>query len=94
MIGNKTPELSDLCKNVIPIYAARWRDLGTELKIPNHHLDIIQTNNANHPSHSERCCREMLVRWMQITPKPTWNELQKAIDDLPLISHDGSSNSK
>ena len=36
----------------------------------------------------------MLSKWMQITPKPTWNILRKAIDGLISPSHDGNSKSK
>ena len=43
---------------------------------------------------SEQCCRAMLQKWMHMTPKPTWNKLNKAINNLPLLSHDGNTKSK
>ena len=87
------PELSELHRDIVPKYAARWKDLGVELKLPVYHLNTIAVDNANHPSHSERCCKAMLQKWMEITPKPTSTILQKAIDHLSL-SREGSSKSK
>ena len=94
MLGNKEPQYPDLYKDVAPKYAARWKDLGVELKIPMEVLDVIKLNNVNHLSHNQQCCKDMLRKWMQMTSKPTWNILQNAIDSLPLLSHDGNSKSK
>ena len=94
LLGNEIPQLSDLYKDVVPKYAARWKDLGLELKIPQYDLDTIEINNVHYSSHAQKCCKDMLSRWMQITPKPTWNILQKAINGLLLSSHDGNFISK
>ena len=74
----------------MPRYAARWKDLGVQLNIPIHDLDIIAVNNTNHPSYSEQCCKAMLQKWMEMTTKPSWDILQKALDHLPNSSHDKS----
>ena len=76
------------------MYAARWRDLGIQLKIPMHHLDTIAVNHVNHPSYSQQCCKAMLQKWMEITPNATWHMLQRGIDGLMCISQEGSSESK
>ena len=94
LLGDETPELSDLNKTIVPKYAARWKDLGIELKIPLYYLEAIEVDYVHYKSYSERCCKAMLQKWMQMTPKPTWNKLKKAINDLPLLSHDGNSKSK
>ena len=94
LLGNEEPRFSDLYKDVVLKFATRWKDLGVELQIPMHHLEAIQLNNCHHPEHCQHCCKDMLRRWMEITPKPTWNILQKAIDNLPLISHDENPKSK
>ena len=83
MIGDKKPEISELHRSIVPKYAAQWKDLGIQLKIPKYHLDAIAVDNVNHPSHSQQCCTAMLMKWMELTPDATWSMLQKAINDLP-----------
>ena len=83
------PELSELHRHIVPKYAARWRDLGVQLTIPQHHLNTIAVNNTNHPSYNEQCCKAMLQKWMEITPNATWSVLQMAIDSLSDSSHYG-----
>ena len=82
MIGNGKPEISELHRSIVPKYAARWKDLGIQLKIPEHHLDTIAANNRNSQSFCQDCCKTMLKKWMEISPYATWNTLQKAIDNL------------
>ena len=82
LIDNEKPEISELHGSIVPKYAARWKDLGIQLKIPEHHLDTIAADNKNSQSYSKECCKAMLKKWMEITPDATWNMLQKAIDDL------------
>ena len=53
-------ELADVYKNVVPKYAARWKDLGIELKISTYHLDAIEANNVHHPSHVQQCRKDMM----------------------------------
>ena len=88
------PELIELHQNIVPVYAARWKDLGIQLKIPLHHLDTIAVNNVNHPHYSQQCCKAVLQKWMEITPNPTMNMLQIAIDSLTILSQNDSSQSK
>ena len=87
--GSGKPEVSELYKDIVPKYATRWRDLGVQLKIPEHHLNTIAVDNYNHPSCSEQCCKKMLQKWMEITPKPTLNSLKMAVGNLPDSSHGG-----
>ena len=74
--------------------AARWKDLGLALKIPEYHLNNIEADYAGYPSRSVTCCKAMFKRWIQSTVNPTWDTLQKAIDNLPRLSEDGSFKSK
>ena len=87
-------EISDLWKAIVPKYAARWKDLGTQLKIPEHHLDAIAVNKVNHPSYSAECCKAMLQKWMEITPDATWDVLEAATECLPVYqtSYKGEKN--
>ena len=87
--GSEKPEVSELHKHIVPKYAARWRDLGVQLKIPEHHLNTIAVNNANHPSYCEQCCKAMLQKWLKITPNATWSMLHMAIDCLSDSSRNG-----
>ena len=87
--ASEKPEVSELHRHIVPKYAVRWRDLGVQLKIPGHHLDIIAVDNINHPSYNEQCCKAMLWKWLEITPNATWNMLQMAISYLPDSSHSG-----
>ena len=92
-LGNLKPEVSELYRHVVPKYAARWRDLGVQLRIPEHHLNTIAVNNTNHPSYSEQCCKAVLQKWIKITPNATWDMLHSAIDCLTGLYHDGNSES-
>ena len=94
MLQNTTPELSDLYRNIVPKYAARWKDLGILLKIPVHNLDAIAANHVHYSSYSEECCKAMLNKWMQFNSRPTWDELLEAIDNLSLLSNNGNSRGK
>ena len=94
VIGDKTVDLAELHRSIVPLYATRWKDLGIELRIPMHHINIIAADHAHHPSFSEECCKAVFHKWMEISPKHTWSILQKAINSLPSSSHDGSSESK
>ena len=87
--GSGKPEVSELHRYIVPKYAGRWRDLGIQLKIPEHHLNTIAVNNTNHPFYSEQCCKVMLQKWMEITPDATWSILQMAIGCLSDSSHNG-----
>ena len=93
-LGDRMPELSELHRDIVPKYAAKWRDLGVELKIPVHQLDCIAVNHTNHPQYSEQCCKAVLLKWMEITPNPTWTVLQKAIGGLSGLSYERSLESK
>ena len=81
------PEVSELHRHIE--YAAKWRDLGVQLKIPEHHLNTIAVNNTNHPFYNEQCCKAMLQKWMEITPDATWSILQLATNCLSDSSHNG-----
>ena len=88
ILGNIQPKESELHRFIVPKFAAKWRDLGVQLEIPKHNLDTIA---ADHPSQSEKCCKAMLQKWMEITPDPTWDKLQTSIFHLPGLSHNESS---
>ena len=82
-LGDRKLQMLELSKNVVPKYAAVWRDLGMQLKIPSERLDAIAVNHGNHPHFAQQCCTAVLRKWLDITPNATWNMLRQAIDSLP-----------
>ena len=93
ILGDMKPKESDILRYIIPKFAAKWRDLGMLLEIPNYCLKTIAVNNTNHASYSEQCCKSMLQKWMEITPDFTWDKLQKCIGHLPGLSCNDNSES-
>ena len=93
-LGNATPNLLDLHREIISQYAVRWRALGTQLNISTNSLDIIEANNSHHREHVRTCCRDMLIKWIETDTEATWNKLHKAIAHLPPLSDDKSSKCK
>ena len=51
-ILDEVPELSDLNKIIVPKYAARWKDLGIELKIPLYYLEAIEVDYVHYKSYT------------------------------------------
>ena len=84
-LGDLQPKQSDLNRYIAPKYAARWNDLGVQLKVPRQYLDAIAADKTNHPS-SEQCCKAMLQKWIEITPNATWNILQQSTSHLPDLA--------
>ena len=72
-----TPALRDLYQCVTPQYATIWREIGTQLDLPDATLSIIQANN---PANVERCCNAMLSRWLEVDTNAMWQKLLRAID--------------
>lgn len=84
-LGDVQPKQSDLNRYIVSKFAARWNDLGIQLKVPRHYLDAIVADKSNHPS-SEQCCKAMLQKWIEITPNATWNILQQSTIHLPDLA--------
>lgn len=64
---NNTPSLKDLYVHITPLYATKWRVIGTLLVLPSETLDFIE---HNYSGNAVLCCNEMLKKWllMDITP--------------------------
>ena len=71
------PELRDLCRHVLPLYAAHWWEIGIFLSIKPSQLEVIK---ADHPSDANRCCSVLFIRWLQGTENITWEKMFEAID--------------
>ena len=74
--------LTELQKNVIHQYAAQWENLGILLEVEDSHITDTARNNHNQ---SVNACAEMLTKWLQAVPSPTWGKLQDSINSLNKI---------
>ena len=83
-IGKEKPNIKDLHNYVVPKWASKWRQLGTQLNIDQHLMDNI---GHDHPSDCENCCCEMFTEWLDSNPAASWNDIITAVDNL---SHEGS----
>ena len=81
--GNKRPTRRDVQRHVVPNYAHKWRDLGAQLQFSQAELNIIFSNFCND---AEKCCGDLMSRWLKKNSNATWDQLFTAIDNLPQQS--------
>ena len=72
-------DLAFLCS--LPL-AAGWRNLGTRLLVPEHHLNAIQAVHVHSPNHLQDCLNSMFQFWLNNCPEPTCEFLIQAIDAM------------
>ena len=77
--GKEKPNIKDIHNYVVPQWASKWRQLGTQLNIDQHLMDNIE---HDHPSDCERCCCEVFTEWLDIYPAASWNDIITAVDSL------------
>ena len=78
-------DFRDLLNNLLP-KASRWELIGIQLGL---NQDILDTIKANSLRNVEECLTEVLKRWYNSTPNPTWREVvdalrTPALDELRL----------
>ena len=60
----------------------KWYDIGVELNIPYHTLNVIE---KDHPNNCADCLRKMLEHWLtRTTPAPSWSGLVEALSSEPV----------
>ena len=74
-----TPEIKDISTHVVPYWAPQWRQLGVQLGIADHKLDIIQ---CNYPLDCTERCFHMLSGWLKENAKAKWIDLINAVDAI------------
>ena len=74
-----TPTMKNLNHYVTKKYAADWRDIGIELDLPLHTLDIISKNNQHE---CVACFQSTLDNWLKSTTDATWRMLEVAITNV------------
>ena len=81
--GSDRPLLRDLYRYVMKQAAHKWKDLGIELMEDHYKIHMIA---ANHPHDDVRCFKEVLQRWLEISPDASWNQLIRALRSVELVS--------
>ena len=74
--------MKDIENHVVVRWAPQWRQLGRQLNIEEHQMNIIE---HDHPNNCEECCSKMLSDWLEQNTynDTTWEVLIRAIDKLP-----------
>ena len=62
---------------MVPKWAPKWKQLGTQLNIQQHLMDIIE---HDHPNDCETCCSEMFSEWLDNNPAASWGGVITAVD--------------
>ena len=75
--------LGVLYERITPVYAARWKVIGTLLGIPEGELMAIE---GGYPTNLRWCCNKMLEKWLEIDPTASWEKLC-AIVHSPEVSN-------
>ena len=81
LVGVYRPNLKDLCRCVLPQYAAHWKKIGIFLGIQPGQLEVIQSNN---PGDASGCCTDLFIKWLKGKDNVTWGEIFKAIDQATI----------
>ena len=77
--GKEKPAIKDIHNHVVPKWASKWKQLGTQLNIDQHLMDIIECDN---PNDCKSCCCEMFSKWLDINPVASWDDIITAVDNL------------
>ena len=77
--GKEKPNLKDIDNYVVPKWASKWRQLGTQLHIAEYLMDNIE---HDHPSDCESCCSMMFSMWLDSNPAASWEDIIAAVDNL------------
>ena len=71
----------DLCRCVLPQYAAHWKKIGIFLGIQPGQLAVIQSNN---PADANGCCTDLFIKWLEGVGNVTWEKMFEAIDQATI----------
>ena len=66
--------------NVGSKVAAQWKNIGTELGLSDHGLDIIEFNTSGKPNSAQEAMRMVFRKWYNSEASPyTWQTLANAL---------------
>ncbi|XP_065897563.1 protein NLRC5-like [Dysidea avara] len=74
------PALADISNHVVPQWSPQWRQLGMELGVDHHVMNIIEHDQ---PNDCRKCCHDILDDWLNRNPAASWEALILAIVRLP-----------
>jgi len=77
--GRKKPKIKDIHNHLIPKWAPRWKELGIQLGIDQHLINIIEYDHRND---CKSCCIEMFTKWLDSNPTASWEDIITAVDNL------------
>ena len=80
--GQTRPQVRELNNSIVPVWAAKWSELGEAIGLLPYELDTISENHAYHPRRSEECCKAVLKIWLERDVTASWNKLDKAISSI------------
>ena len=75
--------MRDIDNHVVVKSASKWKQLGSQLNIGEY---VIRNMEYDHTNNCERCCREMLSKWLEETAHSTWGVLTTALDKISGIA--------
>ena len=87
-IETERPDIKDLCRYVLPLYAAHWKKIGIFLNIKLGQLKVIKLDN---PTDANGCCIDLFGKWLLGTDNITWEKMFEAIDEATVSSIDSVS---
>ena len=72
-------------KRIMLEVAADWEGLALLLEFDYSVIKLIRENNSGRDARTERCCQDMLCRWLdgEACQPVTWERLVEAIRDIP-----------
>ena len=87
IFGNVTtvqekPQIKELHKKIVPLWAAKWKELGEELGLSHNELETISLNHAYHPRRCEECCKAVLRKWLDQDLTASWNKIDEATNNI------------
>ena len=53
----------------------KWHDLGIEL-LDSNDVEELDTIEAEHPSHLNKCCTKTFNLWLKKQPTASWNQFK------------------
>lgn len=82
------PTQKDLLKAITPFFAKEWKVIGLQLGVPGGTLDAIE---YDFPNDCRQCCNKMLREWLQWDETPTWEKVQRALQQIEAFLREEES---
>ena len=70
--------------NDVTGFCTRWYDLGLQLLEERNGARILNEIECDYPNNASRCCIKMFEKWLQQQPRPSWNQLLTALNDINM----------